>query len=57
MLGNPKTDDFIDVNSVVPYAHRLTLISDELYEVFPFEFHSSNICRLDSWFELNHYEI
>lgn len=43
MLGNPKTDDFVDVNSVVPFAHRLTLISDELYDVFPFEFYSSNI--------------
>ncbi|XP_050373394.1 serine carboxypeptidase-like 18 [Argentina anserina] len=32
ILGNPKTDDFIDVNSVNPFAHRLTLISDELYE-------------------------
>uniref|UniRef100_A0A2N9IW73 Serine carboxypeptidase-like 18 n=1 Tax=Fagus sylvatica TaxID=28930 RepID=A0A2N9IW73_FAGSY len=32
ILGNPKTDDFIDDNSRVPFAHRLTLISDELYE-------------------------
>ncbi|KAB1204248.1 Serine carboxypeptidase-like 18 [Morella rubra] len=32
VLGNPKTDDFIDDNSRIPFAHRLTLISDELYE-------------------------
>ncbi|EEF28200.1 serine carboxypeptidase, putative [Ricinus communis] len=32
ILGNPKTDDFIDENSLFPFAHRLTLISDELYE-------------------------
>lgn len=32
MLGNPKTDDYIDPNSKVPFAHRLTLISNELYE-------------------------
>ncbi|KAK0570689.1 hypothetical protein LWI29_005054 [Acer saccharum] len=31
MLGNPKTDSFIDPNSLVPFAHRLTLISTELY--------------------------
>ncbi|PKI50686.1 hypothetical protein CRG98_028923 [Punica granatum] len=32
VLGNPKTDDYIDVNSRVPFAHRMTLISDELYK-------------------------
>ncbi|KAF2309498.1 hypothetical protein GH714_003297 [Hevea brasiliensis] len=32
ILGNPKTDDFIDENSVVPFVHRLTLISNELYK-------------------------
>ncbi|KDP35358.1 hypothetical protein JCGZ_10342 [Jatropha curcas] len=32
VLGNPKTDSFIDDNSRVPFVHRLTLISDELYE-------------------------
>lgn len=32
VLGNPKTDSFIDDNSRIPFAHRLTLISDELYE-------------------------
>nr|XP_023913727.1 serine carboxypeptidase-like 3 [Quercus suber]POF08972.1 serine carboxypeptidase-like 18 [Quercus suber] len=32
VLGNPKTDDFLDDNSRVPFAHRLTLISDELFE-------------------------
>ncbi|XP_031378195.1 serine carboxypeptidase-like 2 [Punica granatum] len=32
VLGNPKTDDYIDDNSRVPFAHRMTLISDELYK-------------------------
>ncbi|WCJ42207.1 serine carboxypeptidase-like 6 [Euphorbia peplus] len=32
ILGNPKTDDFLDVNSAVPFCFRLTLISEELYE-------------------------
>ena len=33
MLGSPKTDPYLDVNSKVPAAHRLTIISDELYKV------------------------
>ncbi|KAG8639571.1 hypothetical protein MANES_14G155200v8 [Manihot esculenta] len=32
VLGNPKTDSFIDDNSRVPFAHGLTLISDQLYK-------------------------
>ncbi|XP_010046975.2 serine carboxypeptidase-like 17 [Eucalyptus grandis] len=32
VLGNPKTDDFVDDNSRVPFAHRLTLISTEQFE-------------------------
>ncbi|RVW80672.1 Serine carboxypeptidase-like 18 [Vitis vinifera] len=32
VLGNPVTDAYIDKNSRVPFAHRLTLISDRLYE-------------------------
>lgn len=35
VLGNPLTDTDNDVNSRIPFAHRLTLISDELYEVTP----------------------
>ncbi|TXG59949.1 hypothetical protein EZV62_014522 [Acer yangbiense] len=31
-LGNPETDPKYDVNSEVPYAHRMALISDELYK-------------------------
>lgn len=33
MLGNPVTDEHSDENSRVKYFHRLTLISDELYDV------------------------
>jgi hypothetical protein len=33
MLGNPVTDQHGDENSRVKYFHRLTLISDDLYEV------------------------
>lgn len=33
MLGNPVTDIEIDWNSRIQYAHRMALISDELYKV------------------------
>lgn len=33
MLGNPKTDYFIDTNAKVPFAHRLALISNALYKL------------------------
>ncbi|KAG7945028.1 hypothetical protein I3843_15G132400 [Carya illinoinensis] len=33
VLESPMTDTFTDSNSKVPFAHRLTLISDQLYEV------------------------
>ncbi|XP_059636290.1 serine carboxypeptidase-like 18 isoform X2 [Cornus florida] len=32
VLGNPVTDSYIDDNSRIPFAHRLTLISDDLYQ-------------------------
>ncbi|KAK9275973.1 hypothetical protein L1049_023249 [Liquidambar formosana] len=32
VLGNPVTDSFLDDNSKIPFAHRMTLISDDLYE-------------------------
>eukprot|EP00257_Ricinus_communis_P012552 XP_002535430.3 serine carboxypeptidase-like 17 [Ricinus communis] len=32
VLGNPKTDYFLDLNARVPFAHRLTLISDQIYQ-------------------------
>ncbi|XP_044471383.1 serine carboxypeptidase-like 18 [Mangifera indica] len=31
ILGNPKTDDYIDSNSLLPFAFRVTLIPPELY--------------------------
>ncbi|KAK7859137.1 serine carboxypeptidase-like 19 [Quercus suber] len=33
VLASPKSDSYLDANSKVPAAHRLTLISDELYKV------------------------
>ncbi|GLT75375.1 hypothetical protein SLA2020_471060 [Shorea laevis] len=32
LLGNPATESKFDDNSKIPFAHRLGLISDELYE-------------------------
>ncbi|XP_057976339.1 serine carboxypeptidase-like 7 [Malania oleifera] len=32
LLGNPVTDINLDLNSRIPYAHNMGLISDELYE-------------------------
>ena len=33
MIANPLTDKFIDFNSRVQAAHRLALLSDELFKV------------------------
>ena len=33
VLGNPKTDTFLDDNSRISFAYHLTLIPKELYEV------------------------
>ncbi|KAF9621133.1 hypothetical protein IFM89_016627 [Coptis chinensis] len=33
LLGNPMTDVHFDDNSKIPFAHRMALITDELYEV------------------------
>ncbi|KAA8536290.1 hypothetical protein F0562_028768 [Nyssa sinensis] len=32
LLGNPVTNSHDDINSRIPYAHRVSLISDEIYE-------------------------
>ncbi|XP_059654701.1 serine carboxypeptidase-like 17 [Cornus florida] len=32
ILGNPVTDAYLDDNSRIPFAHRLTLIPDDLYQ-------------------------
>ncbi|KAK9931523.1 hypothetical protein M0R45_018797 [Rubus argutus] len=32
VLASPVTDSVIDVNSQIPFAHRLSLISDQLYK-------------------------
>lgn len=33
MLGNPVTDIKVDANALIPAAHGMGLISDELFEV------------------------
>ncbi|VYS56902.1 unnamed protein product [Arabidopsis thaliana] len=32
ILGNPSTENEVDINYRIPYAHGMALISDELYE-------------------------
>ncbi|TKY71233.1 Serine carboxypeptidase 18 [Spatholobus suberectus] len=32
LIGSPTTDEFINSNSKIPFAHRLALISNDLYE-------------------------
>ncbi|KAH7689758.1 Peptidase S10 serine carboxypeptidase protein [Dioscorea alata] len=32
LIGNPGTGEAIDLNSQIPYAHNMGIISDELYE-------------------------
>ncbi|GAB4838354.1 hypothetical protein Ancab_027888 [Ancistrocladus abbreviatus] len=32
VLGNPQTDHYIDENSRIPFAHRVSLISDGIYK-------------------------
>ncbi|XP_027362514.1 serine carboxypeptidase-like 18 [Abrus precatorius] len=32
LVGSPHTDEFINSNSIIPFAHRMALISDKLYE-------------------------
>lgn len=33
MVGNGVTDEVFDGNALVPFAHGMGLISDELYQV------------------------
>ena len=33
LVGNPVTDNVFDGNALVPFAHGMGLISDELFEV------------------------
>jgi len=37
ILGNPSTENEVDINYRIPYAHGMALISDELYEVWKHE--------------------
>ena len=36
LIGNPVTGEAIDVDSRIPYAHNMGIISDEMYEVMHF---------------------
>lgn len=36
LVGSPRTDSLIDENSKFTFAHRLSLFSDELYEIYTF---------------------
>lgn len=36
MVGSPLTDPKYDRNSIIPYAHGVGIISDQLYEVIPY---------------------
>lgn len=39
VVGNPFTDVYYDINSRVKYAHRVALLSDDLYEQAEFNCH------------------
>ncbi|KAH7689752.1 Peptidase S10 serine carboxypeptidase protein [Dioscorea alata] len=32
LIGNPRTGEIIDLNSRIPYAHNMGIISDEMYQ-------------------------
>ncbi|KAL3538783.1 hypothetical protein ACH5RR_002149 [Cinchona calisaya] len=43
VIGNPKTDSRIDGNSIVPFTHRLALLSDEYYEMAKINCHEEYV--------------
>lgn len=43
-MGSPNTDDFIDANSKVEFAHRMALISDITYNVMPLTLNGYLFC-------------
>ena len=45
VLGNPVTDFDLDNNTRVPFAHRMALISDELYEVTNYKIFCLSFCH------------
>ncbi|KAL0453681.1 UNVERIFIED_CONTAM: Serine carboxypeptidase-like 18 [Sesamum latifolium] len=42
-LGNPITDTFADVNEKIPYAHRMGLLSDKLYQLAKVNCHGNYV--------------
>ncbi|XP_044509214.1 serine carboxypeptidase-like 7 [Mangifera indica] len=43
IIGNPVTDNYIDVNERIPYLHRVSIISDAYYEAAKLQCHGDYV--------------